>query len=64
MNGTVKSFSIVTGFAVVTRLLSFLFKIWMSRALGAEAVGVYQIAFSVLLLLFSFTAGAPTVLSR
>lgn len=64
MNGTVKSFSIVTGFAVVTRLLSFLFKIWMSRTLGAEAVGVYQIAFSVLLLLFSFTAGAPTVLSR
>lgn len=49
---------------MVTRLLSFLFKIWMSRALGAEAVGVYQIAFSVLLLLFSFTAGAPTVLSR
>lgn len=64
MNGTVKSFSIVTGFSVVTRLLSFLFKIWMSRTLGAEAVGVYQIAFSVLLLLFSITAGAPTVLSR
>lgn len=64
MNGTVKSFSIVTGFSVVTRLLSFLFKIWMSRSLGAETVGVYQIALSVLLLLFSLTAGAPTVLSR
>lgn len=64
MKGTVKSFSIVTLFAVVTRLLSFLFKIWMSRTLGAEAVGLYQIAFSVLLLLFAFTAGAPTVLSR
>ena len=36
----------------------------MSRTLGAEAVGLYQIAFSVLILLFSFTAGAPTVLSR
>ena len=64
MNGTVRSFSIVTIFSVATRLLSFLFKIWMSRTLGAEAVGLYQIAFSVLLLLFSFTAGAPTVLSR
>ena len=64
MNGTIKSFSIVTGFSVATRLLSFLFKIWMSRTLGAEAVGLYQIAFSVLVLLFSFTAGAPTVLSR
>lgn len=49
---------------MATRLLSFLFKIWMSRTLGAEAVGLYQIAFSVLVLLFSFTAGAPTVLSR
>ena len=64
LNGTVKSFSIVTGFSVATRLLSFLFKIWMSRSLGAEAVGLYQIALSVLLLLFSLTAGAPTVLSR
>ena len=44
--------------------MSFLFKIWMSRTLGAEAVGLYQIAFSVLLLLFSCVAGAPTVLSR
>ena len=54
----------MTIFSVATRLLSFLFKIWMSRTLGAEAVGLYQIAFSVLILLFSFTAGAPTVLSR
>ena len=64
MNGTIKSFSIVTGFSVATRLLSFLFKIWMSRSLGAETVGIYQIALSVILLLFSLTAGAPTVLSR
>ncbi len=64
MNNTVKSFSIVTAFSVLTRLLSFLFKIWMSRSLGAETVGIYQIALSVILLLFSLTAGAPTVLSR
>ena len=64
MRDTVRSFSIVTVFSVATRLMSFLFKIWMSRTLGAEAVGLYQIAFSVLLLLFSCVAGAPTVLSR
>ncbi len=64
MNNTVRSFSIVTAFSVLTRLLSFLFKIWMSRSLGAETVGIYQIALSVILLLFSLTAGAPTVLSR
>ena len=36
----------------------------MSRSLGAEIVGLYQIALSVLLMLFTITAGAPTVLSR
>ena len=64
MNKTVKSFFTVTGFAVATRALSFLFKMWMSRSLGAETVGLYQISLSILLLLFSITAGAPTVLSR
>lgn len=48
----------------MTRLLSFIFKIWMSRALGAETVGVYQISMSVLSILFTLTSGAPTVLSR
>ncbi len=64
MNKTAKSFSIVTGFSILTRLIGFLFKIWMSRALGAETVGVYQIATSVIFMLFTLTAGAPTVLSR
>jgi len=64
MNKTAKSFSIVTGFSILTRALSFIFKIWMSRALGAEVIGLYQIAMSVIMLLFTLTAGAPTVLSR
>ena len=64
MNKTVKSFFTVTTFAVATRSLSFLFKMWMSRSLGAESVGLYQISLSIILLLFSLTAGAPTVLSR
>lgn len=64
MNKTVKAFSVVTGFAVATRLLSFIFKIWVSRALGAGTVGLYQIANSVMMMLFTVTSGAPTVLSR
>lgn len=64
MNDTLKSFLTVTIFSVLTRFSSFLFKMWMSRALGAEVVGLYQISLSVLMLLFSLCAGAPTVLSR
>ena len=36
----------------------------MSRSLGAEIVGTYHIAESVIFMLFTLTAGAPTVLSR
>ncbi len=36
----------------------------MSVRLGAEMIGLYQISLSVLILLFTLTAGAPTVLSR
>lgn len=64
MNDTAKSFGIVTLFSVATRFASFIFKIWSSRVLGAEAVGQYQIALSVLMTLFTLTAGAPVVLSR
>lgn len=55
----------VTAFSIATRFLSFLFKVYLSRALGAEAVGLYQMALSVYLLTFSFAAsGLPVVLSR
>lgn len=64
MNNTAKSFGIVTFFSIATRFVSFIFKMWVSRALGAEIVGQYQIALSVLLMLFTITAGAPVVLSR
>lgn len=64
MNNTARSFTIVTGFSIATRALSFIFKIWISRALGAETVGLYQIAMSVMMMLFTLTSGAPTVLSR
>lgn len=60
-----KAVATVTIFAVVTRTLSFLFKIYLSRALGAEVVGLYQICLSTFFLFSSLGAsGVPTVLSR
>lgn len=64
MNATARSFTIVTSFSVVTRLMSFLFKIYISRALGAEVIGLYQISLSVMMMLFTLTSGISTVLSR
>lgn len=36
----------------------------MSRTLGAETVGLYQIALNVIFMLLTLSSGAPTVLSR
>lgn len=59
------SVATVTVFGVFTRILSFIFKIYLSRALGAEAIGLYQIAISVFYLFASLSSsGIPLVLSR
>lgn len=59
------AFALLTVFEVFTRFVSFVFKIYLSRTLGAEALGLYQIALSVFFLFASFSSsGIPTVLSR
>ncbi len=60
-----KAVATVTIFSVFTRGLSFLFKIYLSRALGAEVVGLYQICISMFYMFACFSAsGVPLVLSR
>ncbi len=55
----------VTLFGVFTRLIAFLFKVYLSRVLGPEALGLYQIALSVFLLFASLSSsGVPLILSR
>lgn len=61
----VKAVTTVTVFSVFTRLLSFIFKIFLSRYVGAEVIGLYQISLSVFYLFASLSAsGIPQVLSR
>ncbi len=60
-----KSLLTVTGFSVLTRSLAFLFKIYLSRTLGAETLGLYQMALTVFFLFIALsTGGISTVLSR
>lgn len=60
-----KSFATVTVFAVATRTLAFLFKVYLSRKVGAEILGLYTICISIYTLFTSLTAGGvSTVLSR
>ena len=56
---------LVAGFSVLTRLLGFLFRIYLSRELGAELLGVYQSAFSVFtVFLVLVSSGLPLAVSK
>lgn len=60
-----KAFATVTIISVFTRLMSFVFKIYLSRKLGAEILGLYQICMSVFMLFACIcSSGLPVTLSR
>ena len=60
-----QSVLIVAGFTVLTRFLGFLFRIYLSRELGAELLGVYQVAFSVFMVLTVIvSSGIPLSVSK
>ncbi len=64
-NTFLKAVGTVTIFSVFTRLLSFIFKVYLSRAVGAEVIGLYQISLSVFYLFASVgNSGLPQILSR
>lgn len=57
--------SIVTGLSVATRGLGFLYRIVLSRFIGAEGLGLYQVAFSLFGLFATVGAGGiPITVSR
>lgn len=65
MKSLFKTVFIITFFAVITRILGFGFRIYLSRVLGAEALGLYQVSLSVFMVLLTFvTSGLPLVISK
>lgn len=60
-----KSLAILTSFSVLTRALGFLFRIFLSRIMGPEDLGIYQISFSIFMVLETFIAsGLPLIISK
>ncbi|MBQ3502290.1 MAG: oligosaccharide flippase family protein, partial [Clostridia bacterium] len=60
-----KTVSMITIFSVITRLFGFIFRVFLSRKLGAEGLGVYQIASSVMGIFMTFVAsGLPLVTAK
>ncbi len=60
-----KTVAVVTVFSVCEKFLGFLYRIFLSRTIGAEGMGMYQIALSVFSLLLTFCcSGTPITVSR
>lgn len=60
-----KTVAIVTVFSVCEKFLGFLYRVYMSRTIGAEGVGLYQVALSIFgFILTVICSGTPVTVSR
>lgn len=65
MKSLFKTVFIIVLFSIITRIIGFLFRIYISRAIGSEALGQYQVSFSVFMVLLTIVAsGLPFIVSR
>lgn len=65
MKSIFKAVAIVTIFSVITRALGFLFRIFVSRKLGAEGMGLMQMASSVLgIFMTLISSGIPLTTAK
>lgn len=65
MKSLFKTVFLIIFFTGITRLAGFLFRIWLSRTIGSEALGLYQVSFSIFSVLLTLvSSGLPLVISR
>lgn len=65
MNGLLKTTAVVTVFSLAEKFLGFLYRVFLSRAIGSEGLGLYQISLSVFALLMTLScSGIPATVSR
>lgn len=65
MRNIYKSAAQVTLFSAIEKALSFVYRIFLSRSIGAEGLGIYQICLSVFsVFLTAASSGIPVTISR
>lgn len=64
-NNLIKGTFILTLSGVLSRFIGFFYRIFLSRTIGAEGVGLYQLVFPLYMLAFSISvSGIQTAISR
>ena len=64
-NKLVKGTFILTFSGLLSRFIGFFYRVFLSRAIGAEGLGLYQIVFPLYMLAYSITvSGIQTSISR
>ena len=65
MKSLFKTVFIIIIFSAITRVVGFLFRIYVSRTIGAEALGQYQVSFSIFMVLLTIiSSGLPFIVSK
>ena len=65
MKSIFKAVAVVTIFSVITRTLGFFFRIFLSRKLGAEGLGLFQMACNILgIFMTLITSGLPLTTAK
>ncbi|MBQ7164068.1 MAG: oligosaccharide flippase family protein, partial [Clostridia bacterium] len=63
--GLAKTVVFVTALSVLERFIGFIYRIYLSRSIGSEGLGIYQIALTLFGLLLTVTSsGIPITVSR
>ena len=65
MKSLFKTVALITLFSFLTRIAGFLFRIFLSRTVGAEGLGLFQVASSIFMVLLTvISSGLPLIISR
>jgi stage V sporulation protein B len=60
-----KSVALIAVFGLISRILGFVFRIFLSRVLGAQTLGYYQVGFSIFSVFLTFvSSGLPLTISK
>ena len=64
-NALIKNTAILITSNIIVRFIGLAYKVWLSRSISSESLGLYQLGMSVYMLFVTFAAsGLPNVVSR